>query len=105
MSKRYTTIDGLFGTKIHLDENGNYAGESVPGLFNDTMIHYDANGNYAGRTDPGLFGTRVHTDKDGRAAGESVQGWLGQMVHSGTDGKTGTSWDTWFGTVTEIDGD
>ena len=31
MSKRYTTIDGLFGTKIHLDENGNYAGESVPG--------------------------------------------------------------------------
>ena len=103
MSKHYTTIDGLFGTKIHYDENGNYAGESTPGLFGDTMIHYDADGNYAGRTDPGLFGTRVHTDKNGNYAGESVQGWAGQTVHSGVKGQSGVSWDTFFGTLTDVD--
>ena len=55
MSKHYTTVDGLFGSKIHYDENGNYAGQSVPGLIEGSMIHYDANGSYAGTSMPGLL--------------------------------------------------
>ena len=48
MPKHYTSVDGLFGQKIHYDENGNYAGESWPGLFEGSMEHYDVNGQYAG---------------------------------------------------------
>ena len=44
MPKHYTTIDGLFGQRIHYHENGNYAGKSWPGLFEGSMEHYDANG-------------------------------------------------------------
>ena len=48
MPKHFTSVDGLFGQKIHYDENGNYVGESWPGLFEGSMEHYDANGQYAG---------------------------------------------------------
>ena len=53
--KRVTSVPGLFGGMDHYDENGNYAGESWPGLFEGSMEHYDANGQYAGYSDPGLF--------------------------------------------------
>lgn len=46
MPKHYTSVDGLFGQKIHYDENGNYAGESWPGLFEGSLEHYDANEQY-----------------------------------------------------------
>ena len=104
MSKRYTTIDGLFGTKIHLDENGNYAGESVPGLFNDTMIHYDANGNYAGSSMPGILSdTTSHYDAGGKYAGTSTRGLFSGTDHVGLDGRNGHS-ESLFGMMfTEID--
>lgn len=105
MAKHYTTVDSWFGTKVHYDENGRYAGESMPGLTKGSMIHYDANGNFAGRTDPGWFGTQVHTDSNGNYAGESMQGWSGQRIHSDASGRCGVSWDTFFGTVTDFDDD
>ena len=103
MSKHYTTMDGLFGSKIHYDENGNYAGQSMPGLFGDTMIHYDENGNYAGRTDPGLFGTQVHTDRNGQYAGQTTEGLFGQKIHTDVKGRTGQTWDCLFGSITDFD--
>lgn len=102
--KKYTTIDGPFGTKIHVDENGDYAGESMPGLFGDT-IHVDADGNYAGTSSPGLFdGQTFHTDADGNYVGQSNQGLFGTTVHSGKNGETGVTSDGLFGSkVTDID--
>ncbi len=102
--KIYTTIDGPFGTKIHVDENGNYAGQSMSRLFGDT-IHVDADGNYAGASSPGLFdGQTIHTDADGNYAGQSNRGLFGTTVHSGKNGETGVTSDGLFGSkVTDID--
>ncbi len=105
--REYTTIDGPFGSKIHLDENGDYAGESMPGLFGDTTVHVDADGNYAGASGPGLFdGQTIHTDADGNYAGQSSPGLSGTTIHSGKNGGTGVTSDGLFGSrVTDIDDD
>ncbi len=103
--KEYTTIDGPFGTKIHIDENGDYAGESIPGAFGNTMIHFDANDEYVGQSMPGMFeGQTYHVDADGNYAGQSNDGLFGNIVHTGKNGETGVTSDGPFGThVTDID--
>ena len=104
MSRRYTTVDGFFGTKLHYDGSGRLVGQSVPGLTKGTMLHYDMNGNLIGRTDPGFFGTQIHTDKNGRYAGTTCDGWRGLKFHSTADGRSGESWEGLFGAyITEMD--
>ena len=104
MSRRFTTVDGFFGTKLHYDGSGKLVGQSVPGLTKGTMLHYDMNGNIIGRTDPGFFGTQIHTDKNGRYAGTTCDGWRGQKFHSTANGGSGESWEGLFGAyITEMD--
>ncbi len=96
--REYTTVDGLFGDKIHFDENGNYAGSSMPAGSDGSMVHFDANGNYAGRSDPGLFnGDMIHTDTNGDYAGQSSPGPFANTIHSGKNGETGVTNDGAFG--------
>ena len=103
MSEHLTTVDGLFGQKIHYDSNGNYAGESWPGLFSGSYEHYDASGQYAGYSDPGLFADLVHHGPTGQYLGETWQGALpGHHIHYGTDGVAGDSWDMPFTTETDL---
>ena len=104
MPKHYTTVDGLFGSKIHYDENGNYAGESRPGLIEGSYDHYDANGQYTGYSDPGLFADHVHHNASGQYVGETWSGFDGQKIHYGVNGFAGESWDGLFGTTfTDLD--
>ncbi len=107
MPKHYTSVDGLFGQKLHYDENGNYVGESWPGLFEGSMEHYDANGQYAGYSDPGLFADHVHHNANSQYIGETWSGLTDHhKIHYDTKGYTGDSWDTLIGTDTELfDGD
>ncbi len=107
MSKHYTTVDGLFGSKIHYDENGNYAGTSVPGLIEGSMIHYDANGSYAGTSMPGLFQDQMlHTDATGLPIGTSSPGLFGTQVFNGVNGSTGVTTEGLFGTsLTDLSDD
>lgn len=100
--KHYTSVDGLFGGKIHYDEFGNYAGESRPGLIPGSFEHYDANGGYVGYSDPGLLADYTHHDANGRYLGESWSGFTGQQLHYDIDGYAGQSWDTVFGTETDL---
>ncbi len=103
--KHYTSVDGLFGSKIHYDELGNYAGESRPGLFEGSYDHYDANGAYVGYSDPGLLADLTHHNVSGQYQGETWSGWPGQQVHYDAQGYAGESWDTLLGTDTSIDAD
>ena len=106
MPKHYTSVDGLFGQKIHYDENGNYAGESWPGLFEGSMEHYDANGKYAGYSDPGLFADQVHHRFDGQYLGETWDGIApGHKIHYDINGRAGDSWDTLIGSETDLTDD
>ncbi len=106
MPKHYTSVDGLFGQKIHYDENGNYAGESWPGLFEGSYEHYDANGMYAGYSDPGLFADQVHYRFDGQYLGETWSDTIsGHKIHYDANGRAGDSWDTLLGTDTDLDND
>ena len=104
MSKIYTTVDGLFGTKIHYDENGRKVGESIPGLFKGTMNHFDADGNLVGTTTSGLFsGTSDHFDANGRYAGTSTKGLFSGTDHIGRNGRIGHT-ESLFGMLfTDID--
>ena len=102
MPKHYTSVDGLFGQKIHYDENGNYAGESWPGLFEGSLEHYDANGQYAGWSAPGLLADMTHHDHNGRYLGDSWSGFDRQMVHYGANGYAGESWDGLVGSNTDL---
>ena len=103
MPKHYTTVNGLFGSKIHYDENGNYAGEPRPGLFEGSMEHYDANGQYARYSDPGLFADHVHHNANGQYVGETWSGLTDEhKIHYDTKGYAGDSWDTLLGTDTEL---
>ncbi len=103
--KKYSTVDGLFGDKIHFDENGNYAGSSVPTGSDGSMVHFDANGDYAGSSSPGLFkGDMIHTDAKGNYVGQSSPGLFGTTVHTGKNGEIGATDDGVFGSkVTDID--
>ena len=103
--KQFTTVDGPFGDKLHFDENGNYAGRSVPTGSNGSMVHFDANGNYAGRSDPGLFGgAMIHTNANGDYAGQSAPGPFGNTIHSGKNGEAGVTENGAFGgRVTDVD--
>ncbi len=106
MPKHYTSVDGLFGSKIHYDENGNYVGESWPGLFEGSMQHYDANGQYVGYSTPGLFADQVHHGPDGRYLGETWSGIVnGHKIHYDADGYAGDSWDMLLGTGSDFDND
>ena len=103
MPKHYTSVDGLFGQKIHYDENGNYAGESWPGIFDGSMEHYDANGQYAGYSDPGIFADQVHHRFDGQYLGETWSGITdSHKVHYDTNGYAGESYGTLLGTSTDL---
>ena len=106
MSGRITSIDGLFGQKIHYDEDGNYVGESWPGLFEGSWEHYSQDKGYVGSSDPGLFAGQIHRDSSGQYMGESMPGLIGgHQIHYGQDGHIGDSWDTLTGTDTFFDGD
>ena len=100
---RITSVDGLFGQKIHYDEYGRYAGESWPGLIPGSMNHYAAGEGYVGYSDPGIAADLVHHDASGRYLGETWQGIQGHQIHYGVDG-AGESWDTLTGTDTFFDG-
>ena len=103
--KKYSTVDGLFGDKIHFDEHGNYAGSSVPTGSDGSMVHFDAKGDYAGSSSPGFFkGDMIHTDAKGNYVGQSSPGLFGTTVHTGKNGEIGATDDGVFGSkVTDID--
>ena len=101
---RITSVDGLFGQKLHYDEMGNLIGESWPGLLEGSWEHYDQNG-YAGYSDPGLFADQVHHDAGGRYAGETWDGFQGQKIHYGPNGYAGITWDGLTGSHTDLDTD
>ena len=106
MPKHYTTVDGLFGQKIHYDENGNYAGESWPGLFEGSMEHYDANGQYAGYSDRGVFADLMHHNANGQYVGDTWSGITdGHKVHYNVNGYAGESWDGLVGSSTDLNDD
>ena len=103
MPKHYTSVDGLFGQKIHYDENGNYAGESWPGLLDGSMEHYDANGQYAGYSDPGLFADQVHHRFNGQYLGETWSGIAeGHKIHYDINGRAGDTWNGLIGSETDL---
>lgn len=52
------SIQGLFGNTSHYAD-GEYVGESIPGLWPGTMEHYDGDGNYLGYSEETLTGTRT----------------------------------------------
>ena len=100
----YTSLNGFSGTMNHYDEDGNYAGSSMPGVSSGSTTHYDSDGQYAGTSVPGIFEGQVfYTDKNGNYIGQSSPGLFGATVFSGENGETGVSVDGPFGTkVTEI---
>ena len=103
MHKHYTTIDGFFGQKIHYDENGNYAGESWPGLFEGSYEHYNADGQYAGYSDRGIFAEQVHHRFDGQYLGETWEGITpGHKIHYDANGYAGDSWETLLSAETNL---
>lgn len=101
--KHITSVDGLFGQKIHYDDMGNIVGESWPGVFPGSWEHYGSNG-YAGHSDPGVFADLIHHDANGRYLGDTWDGISEeQKVHYDANGYAGDSWNTLIGTDTSLD--
>ena len=105
MSRKITTIEGLFGEKLHYDENGNKVGESWPGLFGGSYDHYDENGKYAGYSDPGIISDYNHYDAGNHRVGSSQRGVFGGYNHYDNDGYKGHTIEGIFDSVTEIEDD
>ena len=100
-----TSVDGLFGQKLHYDEMGNLVGESWPGLFEGSWEHYDQNG-YAGYSTPGLFADQVHHNANGQYVGDTWSGIADEhKIHYDTKGYAGDSWDTLTGSSTDLNDD
>jgi hypothetical protein len=103
--KHISSVDGLFGQKIHYDDMGNIVGESWPGLVEGSYVHYGPHG-YAGESMPGAFADLVHYNADGQYVGDTWNGICDeQKVHYGMNGYAGDSWDTLIGTDTSLDAD
>ena len=99
------TVEGLFGEKIHYDEQGNKVGESWPGLFGGSWDHYDSDGNYIGRSDVGLFADQVHYDSHNENVGYSNRAVFGGTNHYSSDGYAGYTRSTIFGEETDLEDD
>ena len=104
MSDRITTIEGLFGEKIHY-KDGKKIGESWPGVFSGSYNHYDQAGTKVGYSRPGLFADQVHYNNDHERQGYSNKGFFGLTNHFDKDGYVGSSIDTVFGEETDLEED
>jgi len=103
MAKHISTVEGLFGEKLHY-ENGVKVGESWPGLFGGSWNHYDADGNYTGESMPGVIADQVHYDAQGNHAGYTMRGVL--LHHTCMDdGTGGETIDTLLGSKSVFDFD
>ena len=66
------SIEGMFGNIIHFDDEGNVAGESIPGVIPGTYTHYGSDGEALAVTRPGLFDDMYHSDMSGELIGSSA---------------------------------
>lgn len=96
MSKRISSIQGLFGETLHYNEDGDYLGYSVEGLLGETL-HYNASGEQTGFSCEGAIADAVHYDADNNEVGYDVEGMLGVHHYSCDDGYAGYSVEDEFG--------
>lgn len=104
MSDRITTIEGLFGEKIHY-KDGVKIGESWPGFFGGSYNHYDQSGEKIGHSNPGLFADQVHYNNNNERQGYSNKGFFGMTNHFDNEGYVGSTIDTIFGEQTDLSDD
>ena len=102
MSKNIKSVKGFFGQLIHY-EDGRYAGESWPGLFEGSYDHYNGSGRYTGYSDPGIAADLVHHDEYGSQIGKTYPGLFGERRHYSTGhGYVGESWEGLVGETTSL---
>lgn len=99
------SIQGLFGQTIHYDENGNKVGESWPGLFTGSLEHYNDVGEHVGHSERGFIEDLVHYDSDNNCVGSSERGLFGSTHHYDSDGYVGSTYESIFDSVTDVDSD
>ena len=104
MAGNIKSVKGLFGQLIHY-KDGQYAGESWPGMFKGSYDHYKADGEYSGYSDPGFVASLVHRDADGKRIGATYDDDFGHSTHYDVNGYVGNSFDGLTGTNTDLLGD
>ena len=109
MSKRISSIPGLFGETLHYNEDGDYLGYSVEGLLGEQTgfscegaiadaVHYNVDNNEVGYDVEGMLGVHHYSCDDGYA-GYSVEDEFGM----GVDTYLGDSVDTFFDSMDTFD--
>lgn len=92
-------VSDPFGRTDHIDENGNLAGYSLPGLSDGSVDHFGPNGEYLGTSYEGFFGMTNHCGADGSNMGFSTPGLFDGMTdHFNASGDyAGTTYQGLFG--------